>query len=106
MGRKRKLSMVILVAMLAIAAGACRSRARQVGPRVDPELANLTKEQAFAKAEELFNRKRYQRARTYYSHVYENHPNDPLGRRSLLRVADTYYEQGDPISLVEAQYKY
>ena len=32
--------------------------------------------------------------------------NDVLGRRSLLRIADTFYEQGDPVNLVEAQYKY
>jgi outer membrane protein assembly factor BamD len=42
----------------------------------------------------------------YYSHVYENYPNDPLGRRSLLRIADSFYKQGDPVNLVEAQYKY
>ena len=57
-------------------------------------------------AEELYKTEKYPRARTYYSHVYENYPNDPLGRRSLLRVADTFFKQGDPVNLVEAQYKY
>jgi outer membrane protein assembly factor BamD len=47
-----------------------------------------------------------ERARTYYTHLYENYPNEALGRRSLLRIADTFYEQGDPVNLVEAQYKY
>src|SRR5688572_13815405 len=73
---------------------------------VDPELLALSKEDAFARGEEQFGRRKWQRARTYFTHVYENFPNDPLGRRSLLRIADTYYEQGDAVNLVEAQYKY
>src|SRR5205823_11453365 len=44
--------------------------------------------------------------RQYYQYVYESFPSDPLGRRALLRVADTYYEQGSAVNLVEAQYKY
>src|SRR5207244_6115021 len=66
----------------------------------------LTKEQIFQRGEEQFAKKRYARARTYYTHLYENFPNDPLGRRALLRIADTYYQQGDAVNLVEAQYKY
>jgi len=73
---------------------------------VDPELAKLTKEQAFQKGEEQYAKKKYQKARTYFSYVFENFPNDPLGRRALLRVADAYFAQRDPINLVEAQYKY
>lgn len=75
-------------------------------PRVDPELLKLSKEQAFQKAEDQFAKEKWQKARTYYQHVYENYPNDPLGRRSLLRIADTFFKQGDPLNLVEAQYKY
>ena len=66
----------------------------------------MTKEQVFQRAEDEYGKRNWQRSRTYYSHVYETYPNDPLGRRSLLRIADTYYEQGDPVNLVEAQYKY
>lgn len=93
--------------MLAIllVAGAC-SRGRQIYRPVDPELLQLSKEQLFAKGEEQYAKQKWQRARTYFSHLYETFPNDPLGRRSLLRIADTYFEQGDPINLVEAQYKY
>ena len=96
---------VTLLLMLVIVA-ACNRGPRAMRPAVDPEFLNLTKEQIFAKGEDFFGKRKWQRARTYYSHVYENYPNDPLGRRSLLRVADTYYNQGDPVSLVEAQYKY
>ncbi len=73
----------------------CRSAA--------PETA---KEQLFQRGEEEFAKKRYPKARTYYTHLYENWPNEPLGRRALLRIADTYYQQGDAVNLVEAQYKY
>lgn len=75
-------------------------------PTVDPELLKLTKEQLFEKGDALYAKHRWQKARTYYSYVYEQYPNDPLGRRALLRVADTYYGQSDPVNLVEAQYKY
>ncbi|MGZ5492153.1 MAG: outer membrane protein assembly factor BamD [Thermoanaerobaculia bacterium] len=94
-----------LVAMLIVAA-ACNNRPRLARPVVEPEFLNLSKEQIFQKGEEWYAKHKWQRARTYYSHVYENFPNDPLGRRGLLRTADTYYNQGDPVSLVEAQYKY
>jgi outer membrane protein assembly factor BamD len=92
--------LIIAVAM------ACSRGPRQIRPVVDPEFLNLSKEEIFKRGEDLYEKRKWMKARTHYSHVYENYPNDPLGRRSLLRVADTYYNQGDPVSLVEAQYKY
>ncbi len=93
--------------MIALVLAACRHGAtRPVRPAIDPELTRLSKEEIFDRGEQQFARKKYQRARTYYTYVYENSPNDPLGRRALLRVADTYFAQGDPVNLVEAQYKY
>ena len=98
---------IVIIAAIALTLGACRHGGpRPIRPAVDPELTKLTKEQVFDRGEEQFARKKYQRARTYYSYIYENYPNDPLGRRALLRVADTYYAQGDAVNLVEAQYKY
>jgi len=98
---------IVLLAAIALSLAACRHGGpRPIRPAVDPELTKLSKEQLFDRGEEQFGKKRYPRARTYYSYIYENHPNDPLGRRALLRVADTYYAQGDPVNLVEAQYKY
>ena len=94
-----------MIATLFVVA-ACNRGPRIYRPVVDPELLKLSKEQLFEKGEEQFQREKWQRARTYFSHLYESFPNDPLGRRSLLRIADTYYEQGDPVNLVEAQYKY
>jgi outer membrane protein assembly factor BamD len=90
-----------------IAAGCHHQRAvRQIKTSLEPEMLKLSKEQLFDRAEGFFAKKKYARARTYYTYVYESFANDPLGRRSLLRVADTYYAQGDPVNLVEAQYKY
>jgi len=66
----------------------------------------MTKEQLYDKGEEWFGKKKYVKARTYYTFAYESYPNDPIGRRSLLRIADTYYALGDAVDLVEAQYKY
>jgi outer membrane protein assembly factor BamD len=95
-----------LTALLALAAPACHHGNRQPVPAVKPEFLNITKEQAFQRGEDFFAKKKWTRARSFYQHVYENYPNDPLGRRALLRIADTYFMQGDPVNLVEAQYKY
>lgn len=102
MNLRRTITAVVIL----LAVAACNRGPRTPRLMVDPELLSLSKEQAFQRGEEQFEKRRWQRARTYYTHVYENFPNDPLGRRSLLRIADTYYEQGDPVNLVEAQYKY
>lgn len=96
----------VIVAMLAVVVAACHRGPRAPRVVVDPELLKISKDQAFQKGEDAYSHRKWERARKYYTHVYENFPNDPLGRRSLLRIADTYYQQGDPVNLVEAQYKY
>lgn len=96
---------IAAAALILFALSACH-HSQQKKPVVDPELAKLTKEQAFQKGEDWYAKKKYPKARTYFSYVFENFPNDPLGRRALLRVADAYFAQGDPVNLVEAQYKY
>ena len=103
-----KLTRTVLLAAIVCSLAACHHGAANapIRPTVDPELTRLSKEQLFERGEQQFAKKRYPRARTYYSYLYENAPNDPLGRRALLRVADTYFAQGDAVNLVEAQYKY
>lgn len=96
---------IVLIAALALIT-ACNRGPRQFRPVVDPELLQMSKEQLYQAGEAQFAEKNWRKARTYYTHLYESHPNDPLGRRSLLRVADTYYEDGGDVNLVEAQYKY
>lgn len=99
----RNLAVLLVIVLAAVA---CNRGTRVMRPRVDPELLKMSKEQLFQRAEDQFAREKWTRARTYYQHVYENYPNEVLGRRSLLRIADTYFKQGDPLNLVEAQYKY
>jgi outer membrane protein assembly factor BamD len=101
-----KLRTLITLAAVLIITAACSRGPRTPRLAVDPELLKLSKEQIFQQAEDQFTGKHWQKARTYYTHLYENFPNDPLGRRSLLRIADTYYHQGDAVNLIEAQYKY
>lgn len=97
----------VFFCLVLLALAACRSGRRDAVPVViDPELMRLTKEESFAKGEALNEAKKYAKARRYFAHVYESYPNDPLGRKGLLRIADTYFGQGDAVSLVEAQYKY
>jgi len=103
MSRIRSLAFLLLALLLVAACGT--NRRTQKTP-IDPQLMNAPKEELFQRAEAAFEADRWARARQLYAYVYENFPNDPLGRRSLLRVADTYFEQGDPVNLVEAQYKY
>src|SRR5205085_4045231 len=101
-----------LIAVMVVSLAACRHGNQQQTHSslrttpVDREMLKLSKEQIFQRGEEWFAKKKWAKARTYYQHLYENFPNEPLGRRSLLRLADTYYQQGDAVNLVEAQYKY
>lgn len=101
-----KLSRLILLVVALLAITACHRNKVNAMPKIDTELLNLSKEEAFARGEKMFDEKKWTKARRYYAYVYENYPNDPLGRRGLLRVADTYFNQGDAVNLVEAQYKY
>lgn len=102
-----KLIRLLFIAGAIVALGACRhGGVRPIRPAVNSELTRLTKDQLFQKGEEQFARRKYAKAREYYSYLYESYPNDALGRRALLRVADTYFAQRDPVNLVEAQYKY
>ena len=103
---KRKATVILTAIALTLAACRHGNAPRAVHASFDPELTKLPKEQVFDRGEAQFAKKKYAKARTYYAYIYENYPNDPLGRRALLRVADTYYAQGDAVNLVEAQYKY
>jgi outer membrane protein assembly factor BamD len=98
---------ISILAALLVAFVAChRNAARQIRPTVDPTLLKLSKEQVYQKGEDEFARRKWQKARQYFGYLYETSPNDPLGRRALLRVADSFFAQGDAVNLVEAQYKY
>jgi outer membrane protein assembly factor BamD len=70
------------------------------------ELANQEKEAIFERAQDLYDNKKFEEARKYFSFVYDTFPNDPLGHKAALRVADTYAIKRDTTSLTEARLRY
>ena len=102
----KKIIVISALVGLLFGGASCGSGNSSYQPVMNPEFLNLTKEEVFQRGEALFEQNKWARSREHYAYVYESYPNDPLGRRSLLRIADTYYEQGGSLNLVEAQYKY
>ena len=85
----------------------CGSSAPSKGPdKVTMELLNSTKEVLFEKGKALIEKKHYEGGRKYLSFVFETYPNDPLGRESLLMVADSYFKQGGTTGYTEARFRY
>jgi outer membrane protein assembly factor BamD len=70
------------------------------------ELAAMDKDTIFERAEVLYNDEEYEEARRFFSFVYDTFPNDPLGHKAALRVADTYSVKSNLESLTEARLRY
>jgi outer membrane protein assembly factor BamD len=70
------------------------------------ELANLDKQSIFDRGEGLYQQEKWADARRYFSFVYDTFPNDPLGHRAALRIADTYAAKSDSVSQTEARLRY
>jgi outer membrane protein assembly factor BamD len=70
------------------------------------EMGSLSKEQILAKGDDLAGKKKWEEARKYYSFLSDSFPNDPVGRKAALKVADTFYNAHDTESLTEAQLRY
>jgi outer membrane protein assembly factor BamD len=70
------------------------------------EVGTQTKEQIMARGDDLAKKKKWDQARKYYTFLSDTFPNDPLGRRSALKVADTFFAVGDTEGLTEAQLRY
>ncbi len=70
------------------------------------EVGSQTKEQILVKGDELAAKKKWDEARRYYSFLADSFPNDPVGRKAALKVADTFYNARDTESLTEAQLRY
>jgi outer membrane protein assembly factor BamD len=96
--------MALLVLPTVLVFVACSS-SKQDDQLLD-ELANLDKEVIFERAENLYSEEKYQEARGLFSFVYDSFPNDPLGHKAALRVADTYSVKKDVTSLTEARLRY
>ena len=94
----------ILVLLLVAAAAACTSK--NTDKKFFDEVGQLSKEDIWKKAEALEGKKKHEEARRYYSFLTDSFPNDPVGRRAALKVADTFYVRKDVESLTEAQLRY
>jgi outer membrane protein assembly factor BamD len=70
------------------------------------EVGSLSKEQIMERGDALSAKKKWDDARKYYSFLADSFPNDPVGRRAALKVADTFFVVGDVESLTEAQLRY
>ena len=70
------------------------------------QLADMDKETIFERAEALYQEKEWAEARDLFGFVYDTFPNDPLGHKAALRVADTYAVKRDVASLTEARLRY
>jgi outer membrane protein assembly factor BamD len=94
----------LFVAAVVVLAGCSSGQKKQ--DQILDELANLDKETIFERAELLYSEKEYQKARDLFAFVYDSFPNDPLGHKAALRVADTYSVKNDVTSLTEARLRY
>ncbi len=70
------------------------------------ELADLDKQTIYDRAEALYADKKLSQARDLFSFLYDTFPNDPLGHKAALRVADTYAARSDSASQTEARLRY
>jgi outer membrane protein assembly factor BamD len=95
-------SLLVLAVLTALAA--CTSAKRE--DKVLQQLANLDKQTIFDRAEGLFADKKYSEARDHYSFLYDTFPNDPLGHKAALRIADTYAVKKDSTSQTDARLRY
>ena len=103
MTRKRLFTLCMIPTLLFVFG--CSSGARKED-EILTELANQEKEAIFEQAEGLYSEKNYQKARELFAFVYDSFPNDPLGHKAALRVADTFSVKNDVTSLTEARLRY
>ena len=99
----RHLLAITLVALVALVG--CKSSTTRED-RLLRDLADLDKQTIFDQAETLYEDGKYSDSRELFSFVYDTFPNDPLGHKAALRVADTYAKKKDSVSLTEARLRY
>ncbi len=103
--KPRACTVLVLLALLALVPlGGCKSSTGEES--LLTELANQDKETIYRKAEELYSEGKFSEARKLYSFLYDTFPNDPLGHKAALRIADTYFQKKNVASLTEARLRY
>jgi outer membrane protein assembly factor BamD len=99
----------LLESVFALALVVFSSRCASGGKKPDKitqELLSTPKETLFEKGKGLIEKKKYDLGRKYLTFIFETYPNDPLGRESLLMVADAFYRQGGTTGYTEARFRY
>jgi outer membrane protein assembly factor BamD len=97
----RRVWALVLATMLL---GACSGRNSEQA--FFDQVASMSKDDVFARAEAYAEKEEWEDARKYFSFLADSFPNDPLGRKASLRVADSFFARGDIESLTEAQLRY
>ena len=97
---------IVLLLILPLVFGLVGCSSIRKEDQILDELANLDKETIFERAELLYSEGEYQEARDLFSFVYDSFPNDPLGHKAALRVADTFSVKKNVTSLTEARLRY
>jgi outer membrane protein assembly factor BamD len=95
-----------LVLLLAVALLWHCTSAKQQEDRFLAEVSQMGKEEILAKGDALAEKKKFAEARKYYAFLADSFPNDPLGRKAALKIADTFFASKDPEAQAEAQVRY
>ena len=94
----------LAMAAALVAAGACASS--KSDEKLIQNLAGMDKQAMYDRGEGLYQDRKYEEARQVFSFVYDTFPNDPIGHKAALRVADTFAVHRDSQSLTEARLRY
>lgn len=100
----KRLFIVFMLAILVLTG--CKSSANKKQQRFYDEVGAMSKDQVLAKGDALTKKKKHLEARKYYTFLADSFPNDPLGRKAALKVADSFFAMKDLESLTEAQLRY
>ena len=92
---------LLAAAGLALAPTACKS-----GKVADDPILQLGAEESLVQGKDWLTKKKYNRARPYFTHAFEVEPNSAVGREGLLLAADTFYLEGGTTNYVQAEAKY
>lgn len=97
----------LAVSIVGVSIAHCASSSKSKKPdKLTQELLSTPKEALFEKGKGLIAKKRYDEGRKYLNFIFETYPNDPLGRQSLLMVADSYFRQAGTAGYTEARFRY
>ncbi len=97
---------LVLVIATGVLTGCASASSGHKPDKLTTELLSTPKEQLFEKGKALLAKKKYDVGRKYLTFVFETYPNDPLGRQSLLLVADSYFRQATTTGYTEARFRY